>query len=397
MKRKWVVAIIGLALGVVVGVASLYSMSKLPFRPEFGGYRLMGIHKPEIVGFLPYWLLGKTDTSYPQLTTLTYFGLQLNTDGTIKKLANPKEEEPGWTALRGEVWETKAAAAKKLGQKLSLLVQMSGESKIQSLIADPVQNGQNLAAAVAPLMQQNGFTDLNIDIESFSEATPAARAQFTTLVETVAKQIHEQKLGTVTIDMSPSAIVKLFMYDPAAIAQAVDTVILMTYDYHYAGSYVTGAVAPVAGAGIESEFDVATGVAEALKVIPKEKLVLGIPLYGYTWETLTPNPKSPVVPGSGFATSYRTVAELLKDCPDCQTGVDARAEEPYLTHPSTDMGITKQVFYVDRASTARKVAIAKEKHLAGVAMWALGYEADDLLAPISEYGQFFWWEPALLK
>lgn len=397
MKRKWVVAIIGLALGVVVGVASLYSMSKLPFRPEFGGYRLMGIHKPEIVGFLPYWLLGKTDASYPQLTTLTYFGLQLNTDGTIKKLANPKEEEPGWTALWGAKWQAKAASTRKAGQRLSLLVQMSGEGSIQNLIASPVEHGQTIVSEVGPLMRQGGFTDLNLDIESFVEASPAARTQFTQLVQTVADGVHAQKLGTLTLDLSPSAIVKPFLYDPVELGKIVDTVVLMTYDYHYAGSYLAGAVAPLNGAGTEAEFDVATGIKEAMKAIPKEKLVMGIPLYGYTWETLTPRPKSPVVPGSGYAVSYRTILDLPQDCAGCQTGVDQRAQEPFLLYPSTDAGITKQVFYEDAAAIRQKLQLAKESRLAGVALWALGYESGALLDPVSEYGQFFWWEPALIK
>jgi len=38
----------------------------------------------------------------------------------------------------------------------------------------------------------------------------------------------------------------------------------MTYDYHYTGSLVSGAVSPMGGAGINAEFDTETGVKEAL-------------------------------------------------------------------------------------------------------------------------------------
>lgn len=388
----------GIVVGLLAAAVTLLILPRLPIRPDSPIYQVLGIRKPQIIGFLPYWLLGKAQDSYPrEVTTLTYFGLALNPDGTIQKMANPKEEEPGWTALRGDRWKTKMDSAKKLGQKLSLLVQMSGESNIQTLISSPVENGRMIVTQVAPIMKQYGFTDLNLDIESFAEASPSARTQFTQLVQTVTDGIHTQKLGTVTIELSPSAIVKPFMYGPIALGEIVDTIVLMAYDYHYTGSYIAGAVAPLSGAGTVTEFDVTTGVNEALKEIPRNKLVLGIPMYGYTWETLDPKLGAPVVPGSGYATSYKTFAVTLQNCPNCVVMRDPVTAEPAVSYPSSDAGITKQVFYEDKTAIVAKVELAKTTRMSGVAMWALGYEDGDIMLPISEYAQFFWWEPALTK
>ena len=68
-------------------------------------------------------------------------------------------------------------------------------------------------------------------------------------------------------------------YDIAAIAKYVDLVCLMTYDQHTRWTEP----GPVAGWDWTVE-----NLNYALKVVPKEKLSLGIPLYGYHWYTGAP-------------------------------------------------------------------------------------------------------------
>jgi len=65
-------------------------------------------------------------------------------------------------------------------------------------------------------------------------------------------------------------------YDIAAIAQYVDLVCLMTYDQHTRWT----TPGPVAGWDWTTE-----NLKYALASVPKEKLSLGIPLYGYHWYT----------------------------------------------------------------------------------------------------------------
>ena len=72
-------------------------------------------------------------------------------------------------------------------------------------------------------------------------------------------------------------------YDIAAIAKYVDLVCLMTYDQH------TRWTMPGPVAGWQWTVD---NLNYALKVVPKEKLSLGIPLYGYHWYTGAPTKDS---------------------------------------------------------------------------------------------------------
>ena len=374
---------------LLVGAASAVGLMILVGNSPFGRFdqpllTTFGVEKPEIVGFLPYWLIGKADKDYSQyITTLTYFGLAMGNDGSIQKLVAPGEEEPGWTTLRTGKYDPMLTMAKKYNLKSSLLVISGDDDVIGQAISDPVKSATNLVTDVAPIMKDKGFTDLNLDIESFMDASPSARANFTSFVRTVKEQMTAQHLGTVTLDLIPIALVEPKLYDARALGAIVDRVVLMTYDYHYLGSLVTGANAPVGGAGVSIEYDTETAVKEALKRMPADKVLLGIPLYGYEWETIKNASGSATIPGGGSTASVRRVSEILSSCATCSASFDAVAREPYLIYPENDY--FNQIYYENAQSMGDKIALAQKYRLGGVALWALGYEDNEILAPLTSY------------
>ncbi len=362
-----------LLAGAASAVLFIYILGSSPVRFDNPVLTSVGIRKPEIVGFLPYWLITKANKDYGKyITTLTYFGLTVGSDGHIQKLTNPQEEEPGWTTLKKNTFE-------RYNAKQSLLVISGDDDAIGEMMNDPVTSANNLVSDVAPVMKQYGFTDLNLDIETFMEASESARANFTTFVRTVKDGIT----GSVTIDLIPIALVKPKLYDARALGAIVDRVVLMTYDYHYSGSFTAGAVAPIGGAGKTLEFDVETAVVEALKVIPAGKLLLGIPLYGYQWETIGSTPESATIPGGSSTASTRRIADILAACATCSAVMDPVSREPYLIYPEGDY--FNQIYYENEASMKEKIALAQKYHLGGVALWALGYEDGTILNPLAKY------------
>lgn len=362
-----------LAAGALSAVGAIFLLGVSPVRFDNPVLTSVGVRKPEIVGFLPYWLIAKADKDYASyITTLTYFGLTVNADGTIKKLVNPREEEPGWTALKEQKYQ-------KYGAKQSLLVISGDDGVISQLVNNPVASANNLVNDVAPIMQKYGFTDLNLDVESFMDASPSARQNFTTFVQTV-----KQRIGTtVTLDLIPIALVKEKLYDARALGAVVDRVVLMTYDFHYAGSFTSGANAPIGGAGQTVEYDTETAVKEALKAIPAKKILLGIPLYGYEWETVGSAPESATIPGGSSIASSRRVAEFLRVCATCSAQIDQIAKEPYVIYPENDY--FNQIYFENEASVREKIAMAQKYALGGVALWALGYEDDVMISPLRSY------------
>ena len=102
-------------------------------------------------------------------------------------------------------------------------------------------------------------------------------------------------------------------------------------------------------------------------------------------ETLSNFPGSPVIPGSGATASNRRVTTLLNECKDCMIGTDEFGLQPYVIYQEKDTDYYKQIFYEDKTSLQKKVDTAKKYNLGGVALWAIGYEGEDMLTPLKDY------------
>ncbi len=390
MLKNILIVITGLAAGIVAGyfiikatplLSSTESVNRLTQISES-----LGLRKHVVIGFLPYWLLEKADKDYsPYITTLTYFGFTIEPDGKIQKFANPGEAEPGWYALNSGKADTFLSDAKKHNVNLSLLIFNADEEAIRELISKPELHAKNLVKEVSPIMKKYKFSDLNIDIESVHDASPEARVNFTAFVREVKKNMNKERIGTVTIDVSPTAMLRNYLIDVDAISKIVDYVVFMTYDYHYSGSYVTGPISPVGGMETEAEFDSETALQLAREIMPEYKIILGAPLYGYEWETLAESPRSAVVPGSGQVISNRRLEKMLAGCATCSAKLDEAAKESYLVYKNEETGTYQQAFYPDKQATQEKIILAERYNVGGIALWALGYEGNSILEPLKKY------------
>ena len=387
-------AVAVLVIGILFGLSIIFLITALPFSFDNKLYKSFGIKKQQIIGFQPYWLLQKADKPYEKyINVFTYFGLIIDNDGTIVKLVNPQEEEPGWTWLKSDLFQEKLKQAQKNHLKSSLLIQNINEISINTLLKEPEKHAQNLIADVLPIMQKYGFTDLNLDIESFVEASESAQRQYTAFIKEVKKGIEENNLGTLTVEITPVSLVAPRLINVEEIGKIADYLVLMAYDFHYAGSYLTGPVAPMGGEGKVREYDINTALIETLNVVSPRKVILGIPLYGYEWETISDKPGAPTIPGSGATASNRRITEMLKSCTNCVKGFDELAQQPYIVFPDSDG--YHQVYYEDEKSIQAKLGLAKEYQIAGVALWALGYEGNNLLDPLKTYKKSFDFDPSL--
>lgn len=315
------------------------------------------VTKPVVIGFLPYWLLNKATKDYSQyFTKLSYFSLTIASDGTIKKLNNPRELEPGWNALN----------TLDLKNATELTVFASSFSKDM--------DAASLAAQLKPIMTDHGFTALNLDIEDVSPASPAAQFEFSSFV----KNLKQNIVCPLSLDVSPTDLIKPRLINVSQIAPYVDNIILMTYDYHYSGSLVTGPVAPVGGFGKTAEYDVETAIKIALNTLPKEKIILGVPLYGYEWETLSPDARAAVLPGSGQVASNQRVATI-------SAIFDPDAQENHAVYFDDTTQTYHQIFFPTDQSVQAKINLAKKYELGGLAFWAVGYDGPTILKPLAAY------------
>lgn len=381
MKTKLLIIFSGLLLGALLGIFANY----YPITNNFSVHLTNPLSpKKTVIGFLPYWLLENADSDYSKyITMLSYFGVRADENGNIQKLLNPQEKEPGWYALESGKMDPFFSEALKNDVSLSLTVVSGSNDAINEMISDPIPHAKNLAGDLRPLIDKYKFSDINIDIESTQTATQSARENFSKFIETVKKELGNNE--TLTVEISASDVINNNLIDPKAIGKIADNVVIMTYDYHYIGSFVTGPVAPLTGSGITSEYDVTAATEKALELIPAKKLILGLPLYGYEWESIGQVPRSAIIPNTGAAASNSRVEKFLVSCSSCSSQLDTTAEENYISYLDDGTGAYHTIFYPNENSTLKKINFADNFQLAGVALWALGYEGNDILKPLINY------------
>lgn len=338
-----------------------------------------------VIGFLPFWLIDKAQIDYsPYITQLSYFNLVIDNDGTIQKYTSPGESDPGYHALFLGKIDDYLNNAKSKGIELSLTIFSGNDEKINNFLDNPETSAQNLINDIAPIMDKYGFTDLNLDIEKVSDASLDQRERYVKFVSQVRKLL-DPKI-TITIDVPGISFIKnKNLADPKALAKIADYIVFMGYDFHNPGSYVTGPVAPQSGAGTISEFDIESATQAALTQMPSSKLILAIPLYGYSWETINNIARSATMPGSAYSISSRSVKEMLSQCTNCKEYYDKTDSEAYIIYKDNETDLYHQIFYPNQESTKTKADFAKLQKLGGIALWALGYEDDVILSPLADY------------
>lgn len=141
--------------------------------------------------------------------------------------------------------------------------------------------------------------------------------------------------------------------DLDAVRNDFDRFKVMTYDYSRSNSD-PGPLAPL------------PWMQEVLRYwrskVPAEKLLTGIPFYGYDWSLKTDDDVGIVWDG----------VQQIKSKFDTKDGFDLTAAEPYITYD--DGSGPRIVYYQDANSVKRKVETAKDAGSAGIAIWVLGSE-----------------------
>ena len=110
------------------------------------------------------------------------------------------------------------------------------------------------------------YKGITLDIEAFPESS---RADYLTLVQELYGDLRSKGLKLyIAVPVNDKD------FDYAAVAQNADGIILMNYDEHYPGG-TSGAVA--------SQDWFIDNLKDALKVIPREKIIAAVGNYGYDW------------------------------------------------------------------------------------------------------------------
>ena len=291
---------------------------------------------------LPDISMDVLDATLPNLTYLSIFSYQARPDGTITEINDRPLIE---RALRDRVAPLMVLTNIKEGGRFDsdIAHDILQSTAVQDLILD----------AVVLEMDEKNYYGLDVDFEYIY---PEDRDAYVAFLRKAADKVRP--LGySISVALAPklSATQKGILYeahDYAQIGAIVDRVILMTYEWGYTYGPAQ-AVSPID--------QVERVLQYAVSVMPSEKILMGMPNYGYDW-TL------PFVPGSAARSLSNQEAVELASRVGAMILYDERVQAPYFNYYD-EQGRPHVVWFDDPRSIAARLALVTKYNLAGVSYW----------------------------
>lgn len=234
-----------------------------------------------------------------------------------------------------------------------------------------LNNIENLSNSIADAINTYNLDGVNIDIENVTELQ---REKYTLLVASLRSKIPAEKEVSVAVAANPNNWTKGWhgSYDYAALASYADHIFIMAYDEHYSG----GSPGPVASIGF-----VEKSIQYALKYVPSEKIVLGIPFFGRVWS------QDGRIKGLGI--SLDRLPEIMEKY-QYSLSYDNNCKSPKIEFvikssdaTTTINGVTLKpgsytYWYENSDSLKEKLSLVTKYKLKGAGNWSLGQETSEI-------------------
>lgn len=363
------------------GVAPTLAPSPTP-RPPLGG--------TELFGYVPYWELHESTAAYLRdvpLTTIGLFSVSARRSGAIN------DRPLGHQRITGPIGRQIIAEAHKRDVRVELVFSSFGSEKNAVFFgrvlpgppapAEPGASPGAIPSAGNPpspvlrptpwvravdelvaLALELDVDGINVDVERLD---PLDRETYGTFLSTLRSKLVA-KIPHAQVSVATEA--GFTGVDNAAFAAAagVDRIFLMGYDYHWSGSQ-PGASSPVDRS--DGLYTLRWSIDRYVEAgVPRDRILLGLPLYGMTWQTIGPDRGFHVV-RKGQSFIPRQNLDLLLDDSFAPLRDSLEVAEYFLLPEIDAWSIT----YYDSPATLRvKLALARDAGLAGGGFWAIGYE-----------------------
>lgn len=334
-----------------------------------------------IDGWAPYWAL---DDSAGEIS---------------RRAGSMREVSPFWFNVTGATQiETDRNAPEKLTKKflkntrdaavVPSIVDKLPAGEMAAILADPITRQRHVETIVA-FARKGDYDGIDVNYEQFAFADgrdtwETTRPNWVSFVAELAERLRSDgRTLTVSVpvvyDDGRTSESGYWVYDYEAIVEHVDHIRMMVYDYSVQDP---GPIAPL-------DF-VRRSIKGAIEATDRpEKLVLAVPVYGRNWPVSTagvcpqPDENNGIsVPGKTTVTA-RSVDDLIerRNATPIYDPVTAEWSFEYeleITDGSTTCVQTRRVHYVDANGVRARMDMAIEFGLGGVAVWALGFDDDDV-------------------
>src|SRR5260221_10228232 len=223
-------------------------------------------------------------------------------------------------------------------------------TNIGDFLSDP-EARQTFRSQLLLFLASDRFKGASID---FEEIPLKAQPGFLALVEELGRDLHARGLRLyVNVPVSDKD------YDYVRLAAASDGLVVMNYDQHQ----TTSASGPVAA---QDWFN--SNLKQALKDIPKTKLICAIGSYGYDWAISSKSKRIVNVDTNNVQEAWLHARES-----GSEIEMDPDSLNPHFAYQE-DNGVRHQVWYLDAVTAPNQMRSARELGIRPFALWRLGAE-----------------------
>jgi len=155
-------------------------------------------------------------------------------------------------------------------------------------------------------------------------------------------------------------------WNVSALSTYVDLWVIMGYDYYWGSASHAGPNSPLTSSGVWTDGDCTGSVVNYLASgCPNNRLALGVAYYGYDWPTSS-NAINSTTTGTG--------STVLLNAAVANATTYGRKWDNYSMDPYYEHGTYNQCWYDDPVSLSYKYNMVNIENIAGIGIWALGYD-----------------------
>jgi spore germination protein YaaH len=298
------------------------------------------------------------------VSTIAYFGLTVTGEGTIDRSG------PGWQRWNSAAMDAVIARAHGAGTRVVLSLARFSWSPADAAATHHVLGTaalrSRLADEVAAEVIRRGVDGVNFD---FVPVPSGRAADFTELVRRVRADLDRAgDAYQLTVDVTAG----LNSWDVTALVApgGADAIYLIGYEYAGSWSTVAGSTAPYGG----SEHDVQDAIDALLRLVPPDRLIVGVSYAGHLWPTATSTVHARTT-GPGSDVTYE---KAISDARAHGLRFDPVEHSAWTTWQSpacAGCGLTwVQVYFDDARSLAWKWAEIHRRNLLGSGVWTIAFE-----------------------
>ena len=263
------------------------------------------------------------------ITDLCYFSADVNSYGELSSIPNPKQ----FAGFKG---------------RIHLVVTCTGRALTHFSMTPGTKEYKGILDAIESASKK--YDGIQIDYENIGARDAG---NFLTYLKDIRKRIGPNKILSVALPARTRAISDdIFNYKK--IEPLVDRILIMAYDEHWSGSKP----GPVAS------MDWCQKVADYAKtVIPQNKLIMGLPFYGRSWEDYC----------YSDAWIYTSMNRIMKE-----NDAHRIERDNGVAHVSFDAKTHVEAYFDDAYSLVERSKMYQSAGIQKIGFWRIGQEDSDI-------------------